>query len=141
LRHGRAGNSAACKMIASALLEMVVSILLAPVFLYFTANSFFSLLGKNVEWRPTPRRRRRPTGGSGQGFGLPRCSTRRWADLVADARLFLLAPPIVLGWLVAIPSPPASQNPRGGLQLQKVGLFLSRMKLLHKKSTRPPTCR
>ena len=99
LRRGRAREfGGAWKMIASALLEMAVSILLAPVFLYFHAKFvLFSLLGKRCRMaRPTPRRRRRPRlAGSGQGFWTTDAArTRRWAgDLVADARIFLLAPP------------------------------------------------
>ena len=130
LRRGRAHEfGGAWKMIASALLEMAVSILLAPVFLYFHAKFvLFSLLGKNVEWHAQRR-----NGGdaldwreAGKVFGLPTL-----LGLAAGLVTWWLTPayffwllPIVLGWLVVIPLTVCIADPRGGLQLQKAGLFL-----------------
>jgi membrane glycosyltransferase len=130
LRRGRAREfGGAWKMIASAHLEMAVSILLAPVFLYFHAKFvLFSLLRKNVEWHAQRR-----NGGdaldwreAGRVFWLPTL-----LGLAAGLVTWWLTPgyffwllPIVLGWLVVIPLTTCVADPCCGLQLQKAGLFL-----------------
>jgi len=130
LRRGRAGEfGGACNMIASALLEMVVSILLAPVFLYFHAKFvLFSLLGKRVEWHAQRRDGADALDWreAGKVFGLPTLlglavGLVTWS-LTPGYFLWLL--PIVLGWLVAIPLTTCVTDLRGGFQLREAGLFV-----------------
>ena len=129
-RHGRAPEfGGAWKMVASAFLEMAVSILLAPVFLYFHGKFvLFSLLGKNVEWHAQRR-----TGSdardwreAGKVFRLPTLlglATGLLTWWLTPGYFFWLLP-IILGWLLAIPLTASVADWRGGLLLQKAGLFL-----------------
>jgi len=131
LRRGRAADfGGAWKMMASALLEMTLSILIAPVFLFFHAKFvLFSLLGKKVEWHAQQR-------GCGEGdawreaaqvFGLTTL-----LGLGAGALTWWLTPgyflwllPIVLGWLLAIPLVALVGDVRTGVSLRKAGWFLA----------------
>ena len=127
---GRAGDfGGAWKMIASALLEMTLSILIAPVFLFFHAKFvLFSLLGKRVEWHAQER-------GCGEGIAWREavevfCLTTL-LGLVAGALTWWLTPgyffwllPIVLGWLLAIPLTALVGDLRTGDSLRKAGCFL-----------------
>jgi membrane glycosyltransferase len=129
-RHGQAAKfGGAPKMIASALLEMVVSILIAPVFLFFHAKFvLFSMLGKKVEWHAQER-------GCGEGiawreavkifglttlFGLTAGGLTWW--LTPAYFLWLL--PIVLGWVFAIPLSAIIGDLHTGVSLRQAGWFL-----------------
>ena len=130
LRQGRAAEfGGALQMIASAFLEITISILIAPVFLFFHARFVFcSLLGKKVEWHA----QRRGCGEgvawreAGQVFGLTTA-----IGLVAGIVTWWLTPvyflwllPIVLGWLFAIPLAALVGDLRTGGEMQKAGWFL-----------------
>jgi membrane glycosyltransferase len=130
LRRGRAAEFGGTrKMIASALLEMTVSILIAPVFLFFHGKFvLFSLLGKKVEWHAQQR-------GCGEGsawreagkvFGLT-----TFFGAAAGALTWWLTPgyflwllPIMLGWLFAIPLTTVIGDLRMGVSLRKAGWFV-----------------
>jgi membrane glycosyltransferase len=130
LRQKRAAEfGGALKMMSSAMLEMAISILVAPVFLFFHAKFvLFSLLGKKVEWHAQHR-------GCGKGidwreahrvFGLTTL-----LGLGAGALTFWLTPgyffwllPIVLGWLIAIPLTALLGDLGAGARLQKYGILL-----------------
>ncbi len=130
LRRGRAGEfGGAGRVIASALLEMIISILIAPVFLFFHAKFVvFSLLGKKVEWHAQQR-----GGGDGLGWreasrvfgltsllGLTAGALTCW--LTPDYFLWLL--PIVAGWALAIPLTVLVGDQRSGQWLRRAGAFL-----------------
>ncbi|CAN5537802.1 hypothetical protein BH20VER3_BH20VER3_17080 [soil metagenome] len=130
LRRGRAAEfGGAGRLIASALLEMFVSILVAPVFLFFHAKFvLFSLLGKKVGWQP--QQRNSTTGNSWREahevFGLTTL-----AGLAAGALTWWLTPgyflwllPIVLGWLLAIPLTALVGDLCTGARLRAAGAFL-----------------
>ncbi len=130
LRKGRARQFGdAMRMIASALLEMLLSALLAPVFLFFhTKFVLFSLIGKKVEWHA----QQRSCGGesawreAGHVFGLTTL-----LGLAASALTGWLTPgyflwllPIVLGWLLAIPLTALVGDWRIGERFRQAGFFL-----------------
>ena len=130
LRRGRATEfGGAAKMVASALLEMAVSILIAPVFLFFHAKFvLFSLLGKKVEWHAQQR-------GGGEGlawrqawevFGLTTMLGLGTGALTwwLTPGYFLWLLPIVLGWLLAIPLTALIGDQRAGRAWRGRGLFL-----------------
>jgi membrane glycosyltransferase len=130
LRRGRAHEfGGAGKMIASAVLEMVISILLAPVFLFFHAKFvLFSWLGKKVEWHAQQRRSTKGIAWreSWKVFGLTSIT-----GAIVGAITWWLTPgyflwllPIVLGWLVAVPTTALVGNTTFGARLRKAGFFL-----------------
>ena len=129
LRRGRARDfGGARRMIASALLEMIVSILIAPVFLFFHAKFvLFNLLGKTVEWHAQQR-------GCGEGAVWREarrlfCATTM-LGLAAGGLTAWLTPgylpwllPIVVGWLFAIPLAALVSDPQIGHGAQLLGCF------------------
>ena len=130
LRRGRAAEfGGPWKMIASALLEMTVSILIAPVFLFFHAKFvLFSLLGKKVEWHAQRR-------GCSEGVAWLEASKvfglTTLLGLAAGALTCWLTPgyflwllPVVLGWLLAIPLTALVGDLRTGISLRKAGWLL-----------------
>jgi membrane glycosyltransferase len=130
LRRGWAAEfGGAGKMIASALLEMTLSILIAPVFLFFHAKFvLFSLLGKKVEWHAQERgcgkgvawRETREVFGLTTSLGAATSLFTWW--LTPGYFLWLL--PIVLGWLLAIPLSAMIGDLGTGLALRMAGWFL-----------------
>ncbi|HEY1583373.1 MAG TPA: glucans biosynthesis glucosyltransferase MdoH [Chthoniobacterales bacterium] len=130
LRRGCAGQfGGAGRLIASALLEMTLSILLAPVFLYFHAKFvLFALLGKKVEWHAQNRggvdglawREATSVFGLTTFVGLGAGLLTWW--LTPDYFIWLL--PIVLGWLLAIPLTALVGDSRMGIRLRDLGGFL-----------------
>ncbi len=130
LRQRRAGQfGGALKMMTSALLEMVISIFIAPVFLFFHAKFvLFTLLGRKVEWQAQQRgcdqgiawREARKVFGLTTLLGLS-AGTLTWC-LTPGYFYWLL--PIVLGWLIAIPLTAAVGHLGTGAWLRKHGLLL-----------------
>ena len=130
LRKGRARQfGGATRMVASALLEMLLSALLAPVFLFFHAKFvLFSLLGKKVAWHAQRR------GCEGQGAWREVCEVFGLTTLIGLATsaltwwltpgYFLWLLPIVLGWLLAIPVAALVSDWRIGKRLRNSGFFL-----------------
>ncbi|MGI8890715.1 MAG: glucans biosynthesis glucosyltransferase MdoH [Chthoniobacterales bacterium] len=117
------------RLMASAALEMIVSILIAPVFLYFHAKFvLFSLLGKKVEWNAQQRESATGLGwreahevfGLTTLLGLLTGLLAWWAT--PDYFLWLL--PIVLGWVVAIPLTALVGDAQVGQRLRQAGGFL-----------------
>jgi membrane glycosyltransferase len=130
LRRGRARDfGGAGKMIASALLEMIVSILIAPVFLFFHAKFvLFNFLGKRVEWHAQQRgcsegmvwREARQVFCATTMLGLAAGGLTAW--LTPGYLPWLL--PIVAGWLLAIPLAALVSDPQIGLGAQLLGCFV-----------------
>ncbi len=117
------------KLVVSAFLEIFVSALIAPLFLYFHAKFvLFSLLGKKVEWHAQER-----TGGAGASWVEARevfAPTMLLGIVVSTVSgwftpgYFLWLLPIVLGWLLAVPVA-ALLGDRGlGTSSRAAGLFL-----------------
>ncbi len=130
LQRSRAAEfGGAWKMTASAFLEMTVSVLVAPVFLFFHAKFvLFSLLGKKVEWHTQQRACGEGIGWreAGEVFGLTTVLGLAFGALSwwLTPGYFLWLLPIVLGWLVAIPLTAMIGDLRIGLRLLEVGAFL-----------------
>ncbi len=131
----------ALRMITSALLEMAISILIAPVFLFFHARFvLFGLLGKKVQWNAQQRGCGKGIdwGEAGRVFGLTTV-----LGLGAGALVWWLTPgyffwllPIVLGWVVAIPLTALVSDRRAGTRLRKRGLFLVPSEVAPEKEVR-----
>ena len=130
LRKGRAREfGGAARMVASVLLEVLLSGLLAPVFLFFHAKFvLFSLFGKKVEWHAQQRGRGGPSAwrearavfGLTTLLGLGVSAITWW--LTPGYFLWLL--PIVLGWVLAIPLTALVGDWRIGQRFRHAGLFL-----------------
>ncbi|MBA3607614.1 MAG: glucans biosynthesis glucosyltransferase MdoH [Chthoniobacterales bacterium] len=130
LRKGRAREfGGATRMIASALFEMILSALLAPVFLFFHAKFvLFSLAGKKVEWHAQERgcgghsawREARDVFGLTSLLGLAASALTWWLT----PGYFLWLFPIVLGWLLAIPLTALVGDWRIGERFRNAGFFL-----------------
>jgi membrane glycosyltransferase len=130
LRNGRATFfGGAGQMIRSAFAEMLLSALIAPVFLYFHAKFvLFSLLGKKVEWHAQQRdceagsawREAREVFGATTVVGVVVAAITWW--LTPAYLLWLL--PIVFGWLLAIPLTAFLGDLRLGEAAQRNGFFL-----------------
>jgi len=142
LRQKRATElGGALKTMASALLEMVISILIAPVFLFFHAKFvLFSLLGKRVEWHAQQR---------GHAKGIDWSEARKvfglttLLGLIVGVVTWWLTPgyffwllPIVLGWLLAIPLTALLGDLRAGTRLRKHGLLLVPSEVAPEKEVR-----
>ncbi len=130
LRKGRAREfGGATRMVASAIFEMVLSALLAPVFLFFHAKFvLFSFIGKKVEWNAQQR-------GCGASSAWREASDvfglTTLLGLAASALTWWLTPgyffwllPIVLGWLLAIPLAALVGDWRLGERIRNAGFFL-----------------
>ena len=130
LRDGRAREfGGVTKMIVSAITEMLLSVLVAPVFLFFHAKFvLFSLLGRRVEWNA--QQRDCADGASWrESKALFRLTTA--LGVGAGAATWWLTPgyfcwllPIVLGWLLAIPLTALLGNLRVGISARRAGLLL-----------------
>ncbi len=116
------------QLLLSAFLEMTISILVAPVFLYFHAKFvLFSLLGKKVEWQA---QRRESANGIGwreahEVFGLTTLLGLSTGLLTwwATPGYFLWLLPIVIGWTIATPLTALVGDARMGRRLQEAGGF------------------
>ena len=136
LRRGRAREfGGAGKMIVSTLLEMIISILIATVFLFFHAKFvLFSWLGKKVEWNAQERR-------CAQGIGWREAWVVFGLTTIAGVIVGLigwwLTPgyllwllPIILGWLMAVPLTALVGSAKLGGSLRKAGYFIVPIELV-----------
>ena len=130
LQRGRAREfGGAGKMVVSTLVEMFISILIAPVFLFFHAKFvLFSWLGKKVEWQAQERRCAQSIAwrDAWDVFGLTSI-----AGLIVALVTWWLTPgyllwllPIALGWLTAVPLTALVGNAKLGAGLRKAGYFI-----------------
>jgi membrane glycosyltransferase len=115
------------RMLASAMAELVFSMLLAPVMMLFHSTFVFTILaGRSVGWSPQPRDDRGVTWREAvRRHALHSLIGLAWGGLV-----FWYAPdflwwvlPVVLGMAVAIPLNVLSSRVAAGLVLQRCGLF------------------
>jgi membrane glycosyltransferase len=142
LRNGRAPLfGGAAKLIGSALAEMLLAALIAPVFLYFHAKFvLFSLFGKKVEWHAQRRdcevgaawREARKIFGLTTLLGIAVVALTWW--LTAGYLLWLL--PIVIGWLCAIPLTALLGSLALGQAAEEQGFFVSPSELAPEEEVR-----
>ena len=124
------------RVVGSALLELVFSMLLAP--LMMTVHSFFVvsiLSGRTVSWGAQARSDRRLT----QAEAARAAAVRTLIGLVWGVVTFWLAPllfwwltPVVVGLVLSVPLLHVSSKPSFGRRLRRAGLFLT------PEETRPP---
>jgi membrane glycosyltransferase len=128
-REGRRSCGGAIRLVASALIEIVLSALLAPILMLIQSGSVFQiLLGRDTGWQP----QRRDDGSIPMRDIIRR---HRWhmvlgafagisAFLIATS-LFLWMSPTIIGLLLAIPLSWLSGQLGIGLTLKKLGLLLT----------------
>src|SRR3954451_7239436 len=127
-REGRRSCGGAIRLVASSLIEVVLSALLAPILMLIQSGSVFQiLLGRDTGWQP----QRRDDGSIPMADIVRR---HRWhtvlgalagvsAILIATS-LFLWMSPTIVGLLLAIPLSWLSGQLGAGLALKRVGLLL-----------------
>jgi membrane glycosyltransferase len=125
----RRASGGAIRLVFSALIEVVLSALLAPILMLIQSGSVFQiLLGRDTGWQPQRRddgsiplrdivRRHRWHTVLGALAGLS-------AFLIATS-LFLWMSPTILGLLLAIPLSALSGQLGAGLTLKRMGLLLT----------------
>jgi membrane glycosyltransferase len=125
----RRASGGAIRLVSSALIEVVLSALLAPILMLIQSGSVFQiLLGRDTGWQPQRRddgsipirdivRRHRWHTVLGALTGLS-------AFLIATS-LFLWMSPTILGLLLAIPLSALSGQLGAGLALKRMGLLLT----------------
>jgi membrane glycosyltransferase len=125
----RRASGGAIRLVFSALIEVVLSALLAPILMLIQSGSVFQiLLGRDTGWQPQRRddgsiplrdivRRHRWHTVLGALTGLS-------AFLIATS-LFLWMSPTILGLLLAIPLSALSGQLGAGLALKRIGLLLT----------------
>ena len=119
----------AIRLTLSALLEIVISALLAPVLMLIQSGSVFQILsGRDTGWNP----QRRDDGSIPLGNIIHRHFWHTALGIVAGASAYGLSPylfawmsPTILGLLLAIPLSAASGLRRLGLGLRHLGLLLT----------------
>lgn len=128
-RKERRASGGAIRLVFSALIEVVLSALLAPILMLIQSGSVFQiLLGRDTGWQPQRRddgsiplrdivRRHRWHTVLGALTGLS-------AFLIATS-LFLWMSPTILGLLLAIPLSALSGQLGAGLALKRMGLLLT----------------
>jgi len=114
-------------LVASGLLETALSILLAPVLLYFyTKFVVLGLLGIRVAWKSQNRSSSAiPFADALRTFGEPTVAgvLATAAAVVWTPQLIPWLSPILVGWLLAIPLAMATSSERIGLWLARIGLL------------------
>ncbi|HVJ50893.1 MAG TPA: glucans biosynthesis glucosyltransferase MdoH [Aliidongia sp.] len=116
-------------LVASIMVEMVFSALLAPMMMLFQTNFVVStLLGRSISWDAQPRDDR----GLSWREGMRRHGLQTMIGLVWGLAIFELAPdffwwmsPITLALVLAIPLSVLSSRARLGLWLKWIGLFVT----------------
>jgi membrane glycosyltransferase len=119
----------AIRLTLSALLEIVISALLAPVLMLIQSGSVFQILfGRDTGWNP----QRRDDGSIPLGNIIHRHFWHTAFGIVAGVSAYGLSPylfawmsPTILGLVLAIPLSAASGLRRLGLGLRRVGLLLT----------------
>ncbi len=125
----RRGAGGAIRLTLSALLEIVVSALLAPVLMLIQSGSVFQILsGRDTGWNP----QRRDDGSIPLGDIIRRHFWHTALGIIAGASAYSLSPylfawmsPTILGLVLAIPLSAASGLRRLGLGLRRAGLLLT----------------
>jgi membrane glycosyltransferase len=125
----RRGAGGAIRLTLSAILEIVVSALLAPVLMLIQSGSVFQILfGRDTGWNP----QRRDDGSIPLSDTIHRHFWHTAFGLVAGATAYGLSPylfawmsPTILGLVLAIPLSAASGLRRLGLGLRRIGLLLT----------------
>jgi membrane glycosyltransferase len=135
-RAGRRASGGAVRLVASALIEIVLSALLAPILMLIQSGSVFQILwGRDTGWNPQRRddgsipmrdivRRHRWHAALGLVAGLS-------AFMIATS-LFLWMSPTIVGLVLAIPLSWLSGQLALGLSLKRLGLLLT------PEESRPP---
>jgi membrane glycosyltransferase len=125
----RRGGGGAIRLTLSALLEIVMSALLAPVLMVIQSGSVFQILfGRDTGWNP----QRRDDGSIPLGDITRRHFWHTALGIVAGASAYGLSPylfawmsPTIIGLVLAIPLSAASGLKRLGLGLRRLGLLLT----------------
>jgi membrane glycosyltransferase len=125
----RRGAGGAIRLTLSAILEIVVSALLAPVLMLIQSGSVFQILfGRDTGWNP----QRRDDGSIPLSDTIHRHFWHTALGLVAGATAYGLSPylfawmsPTILGLVLAIPLSAASGLRRLGLALKHMGFLLT----------------
>ena len=137
---GRRACGGAIRLVVSALIEILLSALIAPIMMLIQSGSVFQiLLGRDTGWKPQrrddgsipfARHRAAPP----LAHGARRSSPGVSAFLIATS-LFLWMSPTILGLVLAIPLSWLSGQLGAGLALKRLGLLLT------PEETRPPADR
>jgi membrane glycosyltransferase len=119
----------AARMMGSAFLEIIISILMAPVFLFFHAKFvLFTWLGKQVQWHA---QQRECSAGRAWAEALETFSLTTLFGVAAGAITYWLTPsyffwllPILAGWILVIPITALISNRSTGMMLRKFRFLL-----------------
>jgi membrane glycosyltransferase len=128
-REGRRSCGGVLRLIVSALIEIILSALLAPILMLIQSGSVFQiLLGRDTGWQP----QRRDDGSIPMRDIVRR---HRWHTLLGTfagisafliaTSLFLWMSPTIMGLLLAIPLSWLSGQLSAGMTLKKLGLLLT----------------
>ncbi|MBV9753330.1 MAG: glucans biosynthesis glucosyltransferase MdoH, partial [Hyphomicrobiales bacterium] len=125
----RRGGGGAIRLTLSAVLEIVISALVAPVLMLIQSGSVFQILfGRDTGWNP----QRRDDGSIPLGDIIHRHFWHSALGILAGASAYGLSPylfawmsPTIIGLVLAIPISAASGLRRLGLGLRRFGLLLT----------------